>query len=152
MVLSVILYACTKRNVDVQIVNYVDTHCNFGAVDSCYIDLKEIFNLNYDEMYLFSGYDLSESVPFIVEGQPIILHGGYIYGTEMDMVVLARNHKIITKKKWKHNKVFLSKGVLIEKKGIFDGDSLIVTAHLYTSSIFRVIRNKDLTYFLKPIQ
>lgn len=157
LLLSVIFLGCTSNSFDAKLKDYIITYCDFSNKDTCRIDLKNIFKVDYDTMYLFDGYSSPESIPLIIEGKSTKLTGKFIYGTEKDMIVLSRNKKIVHKTGWKHQFVSISYDRFVEKKGLFDGDSIVVSACIYVSSVFLVRevvddKNKLTTYVLEPIK
>lgn len=140
------LISC-NQNADNRINNYILCNCDFTNNKECIIDMRKVLSIDYDTMYIFDGYDLKNSVPLIVEGKKIELTGNFIYGDEKDKIIFSSNNKIKYEMGWKHNNVYISDGKIIEKYGIFDGDSLIVSAMIYDSPIFKV-KKGDNSYYL----
>jgi hypothetical protein len=143
LILSIVFVSCTK-NIDNQIKDYIDCHCDFKNNKNCVIDLRKVLSINYDTMYLFDGYTMPESVPLIVENKTIELKGGYLYGNEKDKVIFSLNHKIVYETEWEHKSIYINENKVIEKNGIFDGDSITVSAMIYVSPIFKVIKSNNL--------
>lgn len=150
VLILVISFISCEQNIDNRINNYIDCNCDFTNNKDCIIDMREVLSIDYDAMYLFDGYDIPESVPLIVEGKEIELKGGYIYGSEKDKIIFLLNNKIIYEAGLEHNNIYIGDGKIIEKYGIFDGDSMIVSAMLYSSPFFKVTKDNN-SYFLENI-
>ena len=128
-------------NVDNDIYKYIKRHCDFEKNDTCVIDLKDVFNIDYDLMYIFDGYAFRESVPIIAEGKKSTTDSSsFLYDTEIDHVVLVKNNKIVLERQWDHNFAYIHEGKMVEGEGIFDGRPYTHEAELYTSTIFKVSR------------
>ncbi|MDR1793098.1 MAG: hypothetical protein LBR36_06650 [Bacteroidales bacterium] len=142
---GILFVGCINNNFDIKLYNYIQSNCNFVEKDTCLIDLRKIFQREYDTLYIFDGYEFAASVPLIAEDkQPSdIAHNGLLYSDEIDKVVLVKNHKIIYETKWQHQFFFICKENRIEKKGIFDGDSIIVSANFYSTPLFKVVKKHN---------
>ena len=145
MLLTIFTFTgCT--DFDYKVEKYIVEHCDFEDYDTCFIDIKDIINIDFDTLFIFDGYSLPESVTVIAEGDTnIVSEGDFIYGSEIDKIVCVKNKKIIYQAKWQHKSIWLeSEGVLVEKDGIFDGKKgLIYEADMYLTSKFKIVRVKE---------
>ena len=156
----IVQFGCKEKDLDGQLYSYITSQCNF-RMDTCTIDLRNILHKDFDTLYIFGGYSSKESISLIVENKPMVISGNYEYisGNENDLVILSRNKRIVGKFSWNQNKVSILKGDLIERKGIFDGDTIEQYADIYYSSVFvvRKINTDEKTtpsaiYQLEPIK
>lgn len=47
-------------------VSFVEKHCNFNECDSCELDLRLFFGMDYDTMYVFGEYTQLQGVQLVL--------------------------------------------------------------------------------------
>lgn len=142
---------------DDKLCKYIKSHCDFKNSDTCYIDLQKVLGIDYDTMYMFGEYTVVDVMRNII--------GIEEYGSKhpnavsvkdsYHKIILLKDHQIIYEDDFMYSRLDIKKGMIIEKKGIFDGDTITDRGYLYTSPIFRVIKKKlmdqSLFYTLESI-
>jgi hypothetical protein len=63
--LVICLFSC-KKSKDDQLTTYIEKKCSFDNKDTCYINLKDVFNVDYDTMFVFDEYTQLQGVRLIL--------------------------------------------------------------------------------------
>lgn len=64
LAIVVLLSGCSDTNDKLK--SYIESHCNFNDVDSCYIDIKDALKINYDEIYIFGETTMEDEISEII--------------------------------------------------------------------------------------
>ncbi len=144
---SVLIIACFScSNPDDKLCLYIEEHCKLNTNDSCYINLKNALNVDYDTMYLFPGYPVPKEVFSFVLKMPYSKNKEHSDG---DRVILIKDGKIVYEDEWSHEKVTISGGTeftdITDDKVTFDGDKLPFSYVVYVNSVFKVSRIENPT-------
>jgi hypothetical protein len=163
MSLLLILFMCGCVHTDEKINKYIQTHCSFEVGDTCYIDLRKVFKVDYDTMYLFNDFTILDAIQNCLGSKSFEPKRPFkIMAIEYNVysVVLMKNGKIVYNdyKKY-YGSSTIEYGTPICIQGEFDGNIIIDTAYLYSSSVFKVVRQRNDTdqkksfhYMLEEVQ
>ena len=120
--------------------------------DSCIVDIKNYFDLDYDTMYVFGAFTPIEGVRAILNmpnysTENIMMPKGFLVQDSQNKIILIKNHKIVFDKDVS-TPYLLNDGIEIYKEGIFDGEKIKFFAKMYVSSLFKISKIKnDSTYY-----
>jgi hypothetical protein len=115
--------------------------------DSCIVDIKDYFNLDYDTMYVFGAFTPIEGIRTILNmptysNEDLMMPKGFLVQDSQNKIVLIKNHKIVFDKDVS-TPYLLNDGIEIFKEGIFDGEKIKFFATMYTSSMFKISKIKN---------
>lgn len=139
------LFSCKSK--DDRFTSYIDKNCNFDAEDTCYINLKNIFKVDYDTMFVFEEYTQLQGIRLILginsyNSTNILMPKGMLVEDSHNKIILIKNHKIVFEKDGKYP-YFYEDGVIVNKTGTFDGETYVHSARMYTSPRFLVTKKDD---------
>lgn len=138
-----------------KIEKYIKKHCDFSTTDSCSIDLRKALKKDYDTMYVFNSLIPLTGVQNILgikdynksNNSETTLMGK---DSEMSIIILVKNNKIVFEDEYYYNnyniKLSYENFIIVNGKGIFDGNTIDVTGYKCINPIFNVIKNND--YYL----
>lgn len=136
-VFSILCFSCS--NTDEKIQSYIENHCDFKTSGSCFINIKYVLKVDFDTMYLFTGYPVPREVFSAVLKMPYTKDKE---NSDGDKIILIKNRKIVYEDEWIHNKVIISGGIefseITNNNVIFDGDKLPFSYVMYLNPIFNV--------------
>ncbi|MCL2802100.1 MAG: hypothetical protein FWD28_10115 [Treponema sp.] len=127
-------------NTESKLDRYIKLNCNFKKSDVCYIDIKEVLNVDFDEMYIFyrtvTKDEISEVIGIPYSNKKIkddIFDYDLFYYDNKYWIILLKNKKIVYEDEFSQSKLefaFFDNSI--------DENSWFPT--YYTTSIFRVER------------
>lgn len=142
------VYGCSYNNADKIVCQYINKQ-NYSSADTTFnVDLKQVFNIDFDEIYIFGGYDAPEYVDVFVRDEAKELSSNYILGNENELMVLVKNKKVVKKCKLTHENVVFLEVDTLSRNVIFDEDSLRIYAKHIKKYNFKVIRLTNGKYHL----
>lgn len=144
--ISCLLLSGCRNNTDELINKYIEHNCAFNGKDTCYIDLKDVLNVDYDTMYVFGEYTQLQGIRLIIGVQDyndenILLPKGFVVEDSHKKIILIKNGNIVYDNDFKYP--YFDDGIIITKNGTFDGELFTHNAIMYTSSKFIVLRKVE---------
>lgn len=137
---------CSSNNADKIVCRYINKQ-NYSSADTIFnIDLKQVFDIDFDEIYIFGGYDAPEYVDAFVRDEAKELSSNYIFGNENELMVLVKNKNVVKKCKLTHRNIIFSGVDTLSRNVIFDGDSLCIYAKHIKKYNFKIIHLKNGKY------
>lgn len=98
VVISIVISCCfwelrhySKSNPAYTISRYLDDNTNFEFVDTCYIDMVKILEVEYDTLYFFSGITPTE---MIAEKMRIPYNNSWL-GDDQYRLILVRDDEVV---------------------------------------------------------
>ena len=138
-----LLYGCS--NTDDKLNKYIEAHCSFNGLDTCYINIKEALKIDYDEMYLFGESTMADEISKVI-GIPYN-NDKYITDSKYRMILLKNNEIVYEDDYYQKHTYFFNIENRIEVNFF---------CALYTSSIFWIEKGVDSEkksfYLLRPIE
>lgn len=125
---------CSEKS----IAKYIERTCDFSSDTMCIIDLRQALNMDFDSIYLFNGYDAPEYVDIFIKGKSKKLSSSFIYGNEDELMVFVKNKEVIKNCRLSHKELHFIKLNEVNKKAIFDNDTLTIYAKMYPKYTFSV--------------
>lgn len=140
-VIFIVFQQC-NNNTDDKLFSYIKNNCKFNNCDTCcQINFKYIFKIDYDTMYIFHEYTVLNIIRNVlhIKGYRQTENANTILIDDSHYkIILLKNHKILYEDDFEYKHTYIDKGYVIEKKGIFDSNTITDYAFLYTSPIFFV--------------
>lgn len=98
VVISIVISCCfwelrhySRSNPAYTISRYLDDNTNFEFVDTCYIDMAQILEIEYDTLYFFSGITPTE---MIAEKMRIPYNNSWL-GDDQYRLILVRDDEVV---------------------------------------------------------
>lgn len=98
VVISIVISCCfwelrhySRSNPAYTISRYLDDNTNFEFVDTCYIDMVKILEVEYDTLYFFSGITTTE---MIAEKMRIPYNNSWL-GDDQYRLILVRDDEVV---------------------------------------------------------
>lgn len=151
-----IIVACAKNRRS-DIIGFAERKLSLEKTDSCIIDLREVFNVEFDTMYVFDEYTQLEGIRLII-GKPTFVDRNIVMPTEIlvedghQKVILLHNNSVVFNEDL--IATFKDSAVIVAKKGSFDGEPFLHKGRMYASPFFKVERMGSLenpSYILKYV-
>jgi len=144
--LAFFLLGCNNKKQS-QFYSYIERNCEFKDNDSCYIDLKDFFRVNYDTMYVFGEYSQLEGVKLIsgvqnYENSNIMMPNGFLVEDSYNKIILIKNQEIVLDEDMKVPYLY-DDGIEVKRVGVFDGEPYTHYAKMFLTSKFLVVRGKN---------
>lgn len=148
-----LFFSCSK-NTDKKLSSYIENECDFTNKDTCYLDLKNVFQVDYDTMFVFREYTQLQGVKLITgiedySGKNTLLPKGFLVEDSYRKILLIKNRKIVYEDDIKST--YFDNGITIEKIGTFDGEPYTHTANMFVSSKFLVRKKGEKFYIFKNV-
>ena len=148
-----LLFGCNS-NEQSQFYSYIESSCTFETNDTCYVDLKSFFKVDYDTMYVFGEYTQLEGIRLILgikdyQSSNVMMSKGFLVEDSYNKIILLKDHKVVFDVDVK-NPYFYNDGVEVKKIGVFDNEPYLHYGKIFTTSKFLVIRkgNKNDYYYI----
>lgn len=140
------LFSCKKSKDDL-FITYIEKKCSFNNKDTCYINLKDVFNVDYDTMFVFDEYTQLQGVRLILgleeyDNKNSLLPNGFLVEDSHKKIILIKNRNIVYEDDIQSH-YFYDDGTIITKTGTFDKDSFVHYARMYISPRFLVTKKND---------
>jgi hypothetical protein len=109
--------------------------------------LKDVFNVDYDTMFVFGEYTQIQGIRLILgikdyTNYESLMPEGFLVKDSYNKIILIKNRKIVYEEDTKFP-YFYDDGVIVNKTGIFDGEPYEHSARMYISSKFLVTKKHD---------
>lgn len=144
-----ILNGCLTNNADTILSQYIEENYLFSTDSLPVIDLKDVFDADFDDIYIFNGYCSPEYLDIFIKNENKEITNNSIYGNEDELMVLTKQKRIIKQYRLRHNNIIISGLDTISKHTTFDGDTLVIYVRHTKKSIFSTqkISNKKYNLF-----
>ncbi|MBR2050377.1 MAG: hypothetical protein IKC30_00495 [Rikenellaceae bacterium] len=76
-----------------RIYRYIERHCSFGVVDTCYIDMEKALGVKYDLIYHFTGN--LHPYPELIAQDLRLPYSGRGLGDNEERIILVRDDKVV---------------------------------------------------------
>lgn len=157
LLLSFAIYlfsGCTSKDTDEKLSSYLKNECVFDTKNTCYLDLKKVFEVDYDTMFVFTEYTQLEGVRLILampdyNSNNVLLPKGFLVEDSHRKIILVKNRRIVYEDDIKSS--YFDNGIEIKKVGIFDGEPYTHTANMFASSKFLVLKKSTDFYIFRNI-
>ena len=139
-----LFYGCS--NTDNKLNNYIESHCNFNLADTCYINLKDALNIEYDKMYFFVEYTSEDEISEIM-GIPYS-NTKRIHDSEKK-IILLKNDKVVYDDTYYPWRIYFSLNYNMLQHFSYD---------MYTTQTFKIIKRKNNSgrypyyYMINPVE
>lgn len=142
------LNGCSTNNADTILSQYIEENYQSTTDTLPVIDLKEVFDADFDDIYIFDGYSSPECVDIFVKNESKEITSDFIYGNEDELMVLTKQKKIIKQYRLRHENIFILGLDTISKHTTFDGNTLVIHARHTDKSIFSIQKISNKKYNL----
>lgn len=147
LTLVLLLVGCNQNQSDFNLFLESCFKKNIINSDSCVVDLKDFFKMDYDTMYVFGEYMQLNGIRKIIgidsyHSHNILMPNGFLVADSYNKVILIKDHKVIYDEDCM-SPYFYNIGVEVNKLGEFDGESFTYKAKIFLSSNFIVVRTKN---------
>lgn len=149
-VIIMVLVGCSTNNADIVLSQYIETNHLFSSDTIPVIDLRDAFDADFDDIYVFNGYCSLEYLDIFIKNESKEISSSSIYENEDELMVLTKQKKIIKQYRLKHNNIVFSGMDTIIKRTTFDKDTLLIYAKHTNNSVFRIQRISNKKYNLSP--
>ena len=155
-ILFYLFVGCKHDNTSLK--TYIDRHCDFKRNETI-INLKDVFHVDYDTMYIFDSYSLQHDIEAILGMKyqnSTFYNSGYIVNEYKRKIILLKKHEIVYDSNFDIKDIDFAENT-IERKGIFDNDTVLCYATLFTTALFKVTKrgqennHQSISYFLEPV-
>lgn len=130
--------SCTK-DINIEIIDYIENNCNFDDQKENIIDIKKIFNLEWDTMYIFPSWTMTDDISNSLK----LKYDKDYVKDDTRRVIFIKNRKIIKEEDyflWGENRIEFEYS---------DWPNQIIK---YSTSKFTVKRIKEGNYFLYKLE
>ncbi|MDI9312805.1 MAG: hypothetical protein QM535_21525 [Limnohabitans sp.] len=146
-VIALLLLLGCNSNKKNEFYSYIENKCIFENSDTCYIDLKDFFKVDYDTMYVFGEYIPLEGVRLILGMQDYkssnaLMPKGFLVEDSYNKIILLKDHNVVFDEDIK-NPYFYDDGIEVRKIGAFDGEPITHYAKIFTTSKFMIKKKRN---------
>ena len=141
-----------------KIERYIKNHCDLRTVDTCFIDLNQALETDYDTMYVFNSLIPLTGIQNIIgikdygkcKNPEMTLIG---HDSETCRIILVKNNKVVYDDEYNFNdyntKISFRDFSIVYGEGLFDGSIVKVSGYIYLDQIFMVTKKSDGQYLLE---